>query len=58
MSLARDRARREWLVGGPPLLYLVLLFALPCGLMVLASFRQPGEFGGLAPLLTDGGRRR
>jgi spermidine/putrescine transport system permease protein len=40
----------KWLVGGPPLLYLLVFFAAPSLIMVLASFRPPGEFGGLAPL--------
>jgi spermidine/putrescine transport system permease protein len=40
----------KWLVGGPPLLYLLVFFAAPALIMVLASFRTPGEFGGLAPL--------
>ena len=46
----------KWLVSGPPLLYLVLFFAAPTLIMVLASFRTPGEFGGLAPLIGDDGR--
>ncbi len=40
----------RWLVSGPPLLFLLLLVALPSVIMVFASFRYPGEFGGLAPL--------
>jgi spermidine/putrescine transport system permease protein len=44
----------RWLVSGPPLLYLVVFFAIPSLIMVLASFRTPGEFGGLAPLIEDG----
>lgn len=44
----------RWLVSGPPLLYLLLFFAIPSLIMVLASFRSPGEFGGLAPLWEDG----
>jgi spermidine/putrescine transport system permease protein len=44
----------KWLVSGPPLLYLLLFFAIPTLIMVLASFRTAGEFGGLAPLLEDG----
>ena len=44
----------RWLVSGPPLLYLVVFFAIPSLIMVLASFRTPGEFGGLAPLVEDG----
>jgi spermidine/putrescine transport system permease protein len=44
----------KWLVSGPPLLYLLIFFAIPTLIMVLASFRTPGEFGGLAPLVEDG----
>jgi spermidine/putrescine transport system permease protein len=46
----------RWLVGGPPLLYLVVFFAVPTLIMVLASFRTPGEFGGLAPLVDENGQ--
>jgi spermidine/putrescine transport system permease protein len=45
----------KWLVSGPPLLYLLLFFAIPTLIMVLASFRTPGEFGGLAPLIDESG---
>ncbi|HUN93088.1 MAG TPA: ABC transporter permease [Burkholderiaceae bacterium] len=51
MGAPNRGSRGEWLVALPPLAYLVLLFALPSALMVLASFRVAGEFGGLAPLL-------
>ena len=44
----------KWLVTGPPLAYLLLFFAIPSLIMVLASFRTPGEFGGLAPLFEEG----
>jgi spermidine/putrescine transport system permease protein len=40
----------RWVVGGPPFVFLLLFFALPALIMVLASFRYPGEFGGLANL--------
>ncbi|OGS81368.1 MAG: ABC transporter permease [Gallionellales bacterium GWA2_59_43] len=40
----------KWLVSGPPFLSLLLFFVMPSIIMVLASFRYPGEFGGLAPL--------
>jgi spermidine/putrescine transport system permease protein len=50
---ARARLRR-WLVSGPPVLYLLIFFAAPALIMVLASFRTPGDFGGLAPLVEDG----
>ncbi len=49
-------ARGKWLVGGPPFVYLVVFFAIPSLLMVLASFRAAGEFGGLAPLVGSGGK--
>ncbi|MGH8802835.1 MAG: ABC transporter permease [Casimicrobiaceae bacterium] len=44
------------MVGGPPLLYLLVFFAAPTLIMVLASFRSPGEFGGLAPLVDASGK--
>jgi len=40
----------RWLVSGPPFFFLFVFFALPSLIMVAASFRFPGEFGGLAPL--------
>lgn len=51
---------QRWAVGGPPLVYLMIFFAIPTLIMVVASFRQPGEYGGLAPLWIegeDGGRQ-
>src|SRR5262245_21012785 len=44
----------KWGIGGPPLLYLILFFAIPTLIMVLASFRLPGDFGGLAPIVEIG----
>src|SRR5215831_2597756 len=54
LSLRASSRIGRWLVSGPPLLYLVVFFAIPSLIMVLASFRTPGEFGGLAPLFEDG----
>ena len=50
-----SRAARlgRWLVSGPPFVYLLLFFVAPSIIMVLASFRYPGEFGGLAPLVAS-----
>ncbi|HEY4137641.1 MAG TPA: ABC transporter permease, partial [Casimicrobiaceae bacterium] len=45
----------KWLVSGPPLVYLIVFFAAPTLIMVFASFRSPGEFGGLAPLRDEAG---
>jgi spermidine/putrescine transport system permease protein len=44
---------RKWLVAGPPVIFLTLFFLVPALIMVIASFRYPGEFGGLAPLAGD-----
>ncbi len=53
MMAARQNRLHKWLIGGPPLAYLVVFFAIPVLIMVLASFRNPGEFGGLAPIFND-----
>jgi spermidine/putrescine transport system permease protein len=45
-----DKRWYRWLISGPPLLYLLVFFAIPTLIMVVASFRYPGEFGGLAPI--------
>lgn len=49
-QLLSARRMARWLVGGPPFVFLLLFFVLPAAIVVLASFRYPGEFGGLAPL--------
>lgn len=54
MPAQRRMPFAKWLVVGPPLLYLLVFFAIPSLIMVLASFRTPGEFGGLAPLVEEG----
>jgi spermidine/putrescine transport system permease protein len=56
MSERPRKDRTRWLVSGPPLLYLLVFFAAPALIMALASFRSPGEFGGLAPLLDETGK--
>ena len=47
-----NRAARfaKWAVSLPPALFLLVFFLAPSFIMVLASFRYPGEFGGLAKL--------
>ncbi|HJW11676.1 MAG TPA: hypothetical protein VJ598_07815, partial [Albitalea sp.] len=47
---AGSRAQR-WVVTTPPLVFLLLFFVAPSVIMLVAAFRFPGEFGGLAPLL-------
>ena len=46
----RERSLNKWLVGAPPLAYLIVFFAIPTLIMVVASFRYAGDFGGLAPI--------
>ena len=48
-----DRLTR-WLVSLPPTLFLLVFFVAPSLIMVVASFRLPGDYGGLAPLVADG----
>ena len=40
----------RWAVAGPPTLFLLAFFLVPFLIVVAASFREPGEFGGLVPL--------
>jgi spermidine/putrescine transport system permease protein len=53
-SGVKQNRLHKWLIGGPPLAYLLVFFAIPVLIMVLASFRNPGEFGGLAPIYAEG----
>jgi spermidine/putrescine transport system permease protein len=43
-----DRLAR-WGMTLPPTVFLLAFVAAPALIMILASFREPGEFGGLAP---------
>jgi spermidine/putrescine transport system permease protein len=56
LSAARKANVSRWLISGPPLFYLLLFFAIPALIMVFASFRNAGEYGGLAPLLDAAGK--
>lgn len=47
--------KQKWFLTASPALYLIVFFAIPTLLMMVASFRNPGDFGGLAPfVLPDG----
>jgi spermidine/putrescine transport system permease protein len=50
--MVRSKNIAKWLVSGPPLLYLILFFAIPTAIMVFAAFRMPGDYGGLLPLVS------
>lgn len=45
----------RFLVSAPPTVFLIAFFLMPSLIMIAASFRHPGEFGGLAPLTAPGG---
>ncbi|MRR49442.1 MAG: ABC transporter permease [Rhodocyclaceae bacterium] len=47
MAGRRDLVR--WFVTTPPTLFLLVFFLAPALIVVAASLREPGEFGGLAP---------
>lgn len=49
-NLSRAARLTKWLASGPPFVFLLVFFVLPSLIMVVASFRFPGEYGGLAPL--------
>lgn len=52
----QNKAWSRYLVSLPPTAYLLIFFAAPTLIMLFASFRYPGEYGGLAPwLLHEGG---
>ena len=40
----------KWVVTLPPTVFLLAFFLMPALIVVLAGFRETGEFGGLAPL--------
>ncbi len=52
----KKKSLSKWLISGPPLLYLFIFFVVPSLIMVFASFRYPGEYGGLAPLVDESGK--
>jgi spermidine/putrescine transport system permease protein len=47
--MPRNRDLTRWFVTTPPTLFLLAFFLAPALIVVAASFREPGEFGGLAP---------
>ncbi len=45
---------QKWLVSGPPLVYLLIFFAIPTLIMLGAAFRFPGDYDPLAPIFGTG----
>ena len=53
----QGKAWYKYLLSLPPMAYLLIFFAAPTFIMLFASFRYAGEYGGLAPwYLHEGGR--
>lgn len=52
----KEKRLARLLVSGPPLLFLIVFFVAPSLIMILTSFRFPGEFGGLAPITPPWGK--
>lgn len=40
----------RWVLTLPPAVFLIVFFLAPALIMLVTTFREPGEFGGLAPL--------
>ena len=51
MIQQKRSTQEKWVLSLPPVLYLVCLFLIPTLLMVFIAFRQPGDYGGVAPLV-------
>lgn len=45
----RPAGLTKWVVTLPPTAFLLVFFLAPALIVIVASFREPGEFGGLAP---------
>ena len=54
ISRIRGEGLTRALVTLPPALFLIVFFLIPALIMAVASFREPGEFGGLAPFSEKG----
>ena len=50
-NLFKIKISEKTVLVSPPTLYLVLLFLIPTILMVFIAFREPGGYGGVAPLV-------
>lgn len=51
------KAIEKRILSIPPLFYLVVFFLFPLFIMIFIAFRQPGDYGGVAPLLEQVGHK-
>ncbi len=52
MVQANNAGKEKWVLSLPPVIYLIGLFLIPTILMAFIAFREPGDYGGVAPLIT------
>lgn len=56
-NIMQGKVWYKYLLSLPPMVYLLIFFAAPTFIMLFASFRYAGEYGGLAPwYLQENGR--
>lgn len=53
MTQVKTVAKEKWVLSLPPVVYLICLFLIPTLLMVFIAFREPGDYGGVAPILVQ-----
>lgn len=51
MAKIQSLKKEKFVLSLPPVIYLTCLFLIPTLLMVLIAFREPGDYGGVAPLI-------
>lgn len=51
MTESKSQKREKLALSLPPSIYLTCLFLIPTLLMIFIAFRQPGDYGGVAPLI-------
>lgn len=50
MGKLQNASKERLVLSLPPSIYLVFLFLIPTLLMVFIAFREPGDYGGVAPI--------
>ncbi|MCE2706456.1 MAG: ABC transporter permease [Proteobacteria bacterium] len=56
MSYNLFKLTEKRILSTPPIIYLVVLFLIPTLIMIFIAFREPGEYGGVAPLIQHIGK--
>jgi spermidine/putrescine transport system permease protein len=51
--MSKYNKNEKIVLSAPPLVYLLLIFLVPALLMVIVAFREPGNYGGVAPLIEN-----